>query len=87
MLEICIMNTYGNIDTLKELRKKLNVNAELSFKEFNTQSIILDFLKDLDTKVLVNTGVTATLNIGTECIAVRADMDALSVNGVSHAWA
>ncbi|GCD10897.1 hypothetical protein [Clostridium tagluense] len=41
-----VINQY--IDSIKELRKKLNVNAELSFVEFNTQSIILDFLKDLD---------------------------------------
>ncbi|MGV8984121.1 M20 metallopeptidase family protein [Clostridium sp.] len=76
-----------NIDTIKELRKKINVNAELSFKEFNTQKIILDFLKDLNinTKVLASTGVVSTLNAGTECIAVRADMDALPVNGISHA--
>lgn len=76
-----------NIDTIKDLRKKLNANAELSFKEFNTQSIILDFLKDLDmdTKVLANTGVAATLNAETECIAIRADMDALPVNGITHA--
>ena len=48
-----------NIDIIKELRKKLNINAELSFKEYNTQSIIVDFLKDLDidTKVLASTGV------------------------------
>ncbi|MGH4122139.1 MAG: M20 metallopeptidase family protein [Clostridium sp.] len=76
-----------NIDSINELRKKLNVNAELSFVEFNTQSIILDFLKDLDvnTKVLANTGVAATMNAGTQCIAVRADMDALPVNGITHA--
>ena len=76
-----------NIDIIKELRKKFNDNAELSYKEFNTQKIILDFLKDLDinAKVLVNTGVVSTLNTGTDCIAVRADMDALPVNGITHA--
>lgn len=76
-----------NIDTIKNLRKKLNVNAELSFEEYKTQGIILDFLKelDIDTKVLANTGVVANLNSGETCIAVRADMDALPVKGVSHA--
>ena len=76
-----------NIDIIKHLRKKLNANAELSFKEYKTQSIILEFLKDLDidTKILANTGVAATLNFGDSCIAVRADMDALPVNGVTHA--
>lgn len=76
-----------NLDTIKKLRKKLNVNAELSFVEFNTQSIILDFLKDLDvdTKILAKTGVAATMNAGTQSIAIRADMDALPVNGITHA--
>ncbi|MBZ9688626.1 M20 family metallopeptidase [Clostridium estertheticum] len=76
-----------NISTIKDLRKKLNVNAELSFEENKTQGIIIDFLKDIniETKVLVRTGVVATLNSGDTCIAVRADMDALPVNGVSHA--
>lgn len=76
-----------NIDIIKDLRKKLNINAELSFKEYKTQGIILDFLKELgiDTKVLAGTGVSATLNFADSCIAVRADMDALPVNGVSHA--
>ena len=75
-----------NLDTIKDLRKKLNINAELSFEEYNTQGIILDFLKelDIDTKILARTGVTATLNSGDTCIAVRADMDALPVKGVSH---
>jgi amidohydrolase len=75
-----------NIDVIKNLRKKLNINAELSFKEYKTQGIILDFFKelDIDTKVLAGTGVTATLNSYDTCIAVRADMDALPVKGVSH---
>jgi hippurate hydrolase len=75
-----------NIEAIKEIRKTLNFNAELSFKEFNTQGIIIDFLKslDMDIKVLAGTGVEAVLNKGEECIAVRADMDALPVNCVSH---
>jgi len=77
----------NNIHTIKELRRKLSDNAELSFKEYNTQGIILDFFKalNIDTKVIASTGVAAALNSGTECIAVRADMDALPVKGVTHA--
>lgn len=76
-----------NIETLKDLRKKLHINAELSFEEKKTQGIIIDYFKNLnmDTKVLARTGVVATLNSGDTCIAIRADMDALPVNGVSHA--
>ena len=75
-----------NIDAIKDLRLKLNVNAELSFEEYKTQDIIVGFLKDIDidSKKIANTGVVATLNSGESCIALRADMDALPVNGVSH---
>lgn len=76
-----------NIDEIKELRKKLNNNAELAFNEFKTREIILNFLEKLDfeTKTLAKTGVVATLNSQAYCIGVRADMDAIPVNGVSHA--
>lgn len=75
-----------NLTEIKELRKNLNQNAELAFTEYKTQSIILNFLKDLnmDTQVFAKTGVSAVLNNGNECIAIRADMDALPVNGISH---
>jgi amidohydrolase len=75
-----------NIEVIKNLRMKLHDNAELSCEEFKTQDIILNFFKDLDisTHILAQTGVVATLNNGEDCIAVRADMDALPVNGVSH---
>ncbi len=69
------------------IRKELNKNAELSFKEYKTCNIIKSFLEklDIDTKILFKTGVVGELNKGDEAIAIRADMDALPVNGVSHA--
>jgi hippurate hydrolase len=75
-----------NIEIIKELRERLYSNAELSFEEHKTQKIILEFLNSLglDTKTMAKTGVVATLNSGENCIAIRADMDALPVNGVSH---
>jgi hippurate hydrolase len=75
-----------NLGDIKNLRNKLHHNAELSYEEFKTQQIILDFFKELDieTHTLAGTGVVATLNSSEDCIAVRADMDALPVNGVSH---
>lgn len=75
-----------NIEIIKNLRGKLHNNAELAFQEYKTQSIIVDFLKnlDMDVKTMAKTGVVGILNNGEECIAVRADMDALPVNGVSH---
>jgi hippurate hydrolase len=76
-----------NIDTIIRLRNELHENAELSFKEYKTQEIVLNFCRDLglDIKTLAKTGVSGVLNSADECIAVRADMDALPVNGVSHA--
>lgn len=75
-----------NIDIIKNLRNKLHDNAELAFQEYKTQSIILDFFKSLEinTSVAAKTGVVATLNSDEDCIAIRADIDALPVNGVSH---
>lgn len=76
-----------SLTEILELRRKLNENAELSFKEYKTQNIILKFLKslDIDAKTVANTGIEAVLNSPKDCIGVRADMDALPVNGVSHA--
>lgn len=74
-------------EVIKNLRKELNDNAELSFKEYKTSDIIKKFLDSLniETKTFVSTGVVGILNNDKNCIAVRADMDALPVNGVSHA--
>lgn len=76
-----------SLDSIKSLREKLHDTAELSYKEYKTQQIILDFLEDLGipTSTMIDTGVVATLNPGKTCIGVRADMDALPVNGVFHA--
>jgi len=76
----------NKLPEIEKLRKELSLNAELSNKEFKTQKILLDFLNGLElkTSVLYNTGVTALLNEDSECFALRADMDALPVNGVSH---
>jgi amidohydrolase len=75
-----------NIEEIKNLRAILHDNAELSYEEFKTQELILKFFKNIDIPVhtLAHTGVVATLNKGEECIAVRADMDALPVKGVAH---
>ncbi|WP_123054548.1 M20 family metallopeptidase [Clostridium sp. JN-1] len=76
-----------NMGKIVNLRKKLNENAELSFKEYKTQQIIKKFLKDLNinTVDMINTGVVGVLNEGNECTAIRSDIDALPINGVSHA--
>ncbi|WP_163193913.1 M20 metallopeptidase family protein [Clostridium thermarum] len=77
----------ANLEPIKKIRETLHNNAELSHEEFKTQKIILDFLKDLDipAEIYAVTGVAGILNSGEDCLAIRADMDALPVNGVSHA--
>lgn len=74
------------LPTIKELRYKLHDNAELGYSEFKTKEIIISFFNELGIKnyPCTKTGVVATLNNDTECIALRADMDALPINGVSH---
>ncbi|MDT8718097.1 amidohydrolase [Clostridium sp. 19966] len=77
----------NRMDEFKSLSHKLHDNAELSFKEFKTQNIIEEYLNNigLDYHECINTGVYSIMNKSQECIALRADMDALPVNGVSHA--
>lgn len=83
-LETVIKN---NLELIKALREKLHDNAELSFKEYKTQEIIMEFLNSIEIKSskITSTGVVALINNDDNCIALRADMDALPVNGVSHA--
>ncbi|MBI6873890.1 M20 metallopeptidase family protein [Clostridium aciditolerans] len=77
----------NNMEDIIKLREKLSDNAELSFQEFKTSKIVKDYLEKLDiqTQTVFNTGVVGVLNSGDSCIAIRADMDGLPVNGVSHA--
>jgi hippurate hydrolase len=77
----------SKFEEIKGYRKLLNENAELSFVEFNTSRIIKGILDELEikTETIFNTGVVGLMNEGETCVALRADMDALPVNGVSHA--
>ena len=64
--------------------KHLHRHPELSFQEFETTSLLKDYLKSLDIEILdigVETGVIGLLK-GAEdgpCIGLRADIDALPV--------
>lgn len=74
------------LEEFKNIRLTLHENAELSNQEYKTSKIIQNYLASLGLpyKTLANTGVVAVLNQGTECIGIRADMDALPINGVFH---
>jgi amidohydrolase len=74
------------LPSIKAVRQELHKNAELAFQEYKTRSIILNFLKplELDIRHIAKTGIAATMNNTDKCIALRVDMDALPINGVSH---
>lgn len=76
----------NNLQLIKELRIKLHENAELSHEEHKTQKIIQDFFNSIgiNTDTFAKTGIAAVINNAPECVGLRADMDALPVNGVSH---
>lgn len=77
---------HSKLDVIKDVRKTLHENAEIGFNEYKTKKIVEDFIHNLNvkTQTVAKTGVVAILNEGVECVAIRADMDALPVNGVSH---
>jgi amidohydrolase len=77
----------SKFEEIRDFRQVLHDNAELSFEEYNTNKLIRGYLDDLGirNKTVFNTGVVGVMNEGDSCIALRCDMDALPVNGVSHA--
>jgi hippurate hydrolase len=76
----------NRLEEIKDIRQTLHNNAELSNEEYKTSKIIQTYLDSLGLtyKTLANTGVVAVLNEGSDCIGIRADMDALPINGVFH---
>lgn len=77
------------IPEILDLRKTLHENAEVSLQEFKTQIILMDYLNKngIENFPCASTGIIGIMNPDDshyEVIAVRADMDALAVNGASH---
>lgn len=72
-----------NKDEMIQVRRKLHSEPELSWEEFNTSQFVFDYLTELGLSVRKTdpTGVIAELTGGGEgkTVALRADMDALSV--------
>lgn len=83
------MNKYTNIynksieiyDYLCDIRRRIHRNPELSFQEFNTSKLIADELTKFNIKhsIVCETGVIAEIGEGENCIALRADIDALPI--------
>ena len=72
-----------NKDYVINLRREFHKNPEASFKEFNTSKRIKEELDKMNIEYVscASTGVIATIkgNHPGKTIALRADMDALSV--------
>ncbi|MCB0702726.1 MAG: M20 family metallopeptidase [Candidatus Kapaibacterium sp.] len=71
----------GIFPKLQKLRRKIHSNPELSFVEFETCKFIQNELSELgiESKVIGNTGVVATIGKGNQCVGLRADIDALPI--------
>lgn len=76
---------------IKEIRDDIHTHPELSFKEYRTTNIILDFLKENNIQIIdigMDTGVVGFLKSSEKnapTIALRADIDAIDTdNGPAH---
>ncbi|MCX8054151.1 MAG: M20 family metallopeptidase [Ignavibacteria bacterium] len=64
-----------------DFRRKIHQNPELSNKEFATTEFIISILKEnnIEYKRITETGAVGIIGNGDNCIALRADIDALPI--------
>ncbi len=64
-----------------DFRRKIHQNPELSNKEFATTEFIISILKEnnIEYKRITETGVVGVIGYGKNCLALRADIDALPI--------
>lgn len=72
-------------DRVYEIRHQLHMNPELGFEEYETSKLVVEELEKMGIpyrKGLAKTGVVAVIEGGKpgKTVALRADMDALSIN-------
>lgn len=67
---------------MQKMRRHIHQHPELSFKEFETSAFIQKRLTELQIpfKVVATTGVVAHIGSGNNCVALRADIDALPIH-------
>ena len=72
---------HATHETMRQIRRTLHRNPELSFQEYETSKFIQQRLAELGIpfRVLANTGVVAHIGEGDRCVALRADIDALPI--------
>ena len=77
-----------NSNEMIDIRRKLHSEPELSWEEFKTSEFVYDYLTELgiDCRKTEPTGVIGTLTGGGagKTVALRADMDALSVHELNE---
>lgn len=85
-LERLLESANNCFEEIRNIRRTIHSNPELSFKEFNTQKSIIAFLnaKGIECDKIADTGVVACINgiIDSEysdIVFLRADMDALPI--------
>jgi metal-dependent amidase/aminoacylase/carboxypeptidase family protein len=74
------------LNQMREIRRDLHQHPELGTQEVRTSRIVADYLKQLGLDVhtgIGGHGVVATLSAveAGKCVALRADMDALPIEG------
>lgn len=79
--EIIFEKINSKFDKIVSYRRHLHKNPELSYKEFNTAKFIRKKLDEMNIsyKEMANTGTVAIIGRGDNCIALRADIDALPI--------
>lgn len=84
MNQTLVQHLRGKEQRMKEIRRYLHENPELSFEENETSKYIANFYKDKDCLVETNVGpngikVTIAGKHPGKTIAIRADFDALPI--------
>lgn len=75
----------SNLETVRQNRRHIHANPELSFQEHNTAAYVAEQLKSYGltpTEGVADTGLTALIegnNPSSKVVALRADMDALPI--------
>ncbi len=66
---------------MKDIRRTIHQNPELSFKEYETSKYIQSKLDELgiENRIIGETGVVGLIGKGDKCVGLRADIDALPI--------